>query len=230
MTTQNSLPAFDGVIFDLDGTLYHMKWFMRPLLFLRLLPHGDWLPAYMKVRRTLAGQDFGTEYQLLEALSTGLAQKVKAEQAQTFSWICRSFYPAFVASMKQFKGSRPGLEDVLRRLRAAGRALAVLSDFGMIRPRLAGLGIDPDLFDTIVSSEGEGALKPNPRPFCSIANLWSMPCERILVVGDRDDTDGAASRACSMSFLQITDKASGRNPRGCVVWPQVRELLDKSIR
>jgi ribonucleotide monophosphatase NagD (HAD superfamily) len=47
----------------------------------------------------------------------------------------------------------------------------------------------------------------------------------VLVVGDRDDTDGEAARSAGMQFLQMRD-GKKRHPAGKVhSWNEVRELL-----
>jgi len=225
MSAAIGVNEWDGVVFDLDGTLYHMKWYMRPLLFLRLFPHGPWLPAYMKERAVHAGKDYATEYQLLESLSAGLAKRVGAEAPHAFSWICRSFYPAFVASMRLLRGSRPGLDALLEECRKQGKKIAVLSDFGMIRPRLLELGIDPTLVDLLVSSESEGALKPHPRPLLAIAASMQIAPSRLVVVGDRDDTDGEVARACGAHFLRISDRPAAQRPKGSHPWVRIADIL-----
>jgi FMN phosphatase YigB (HAD superfamily) len=220
------LPGGDGikgVIFDLDGTLYHMHWLLRPLLTLQLLPHALRLPRYMKVRTAFSGKDLGSGQALLSALAAELARRssnVLPDQAQ--AWIMRRFYPAFVRIMPFFRGSRPGLNRVLDAMRSRGIRCAVISDFAFINERLAGLNIAPAAFDITVSSESEGCLKPSPRPFVTLARSWGCEPDQIMVIGDRDDTDGAAARECGMRFIQIGDTSDSTIHR----WPAVRSWLE----
>ncbi|MBD3244291.1 MAG: HAD-IA family hydrolase, partial [Chitinivibrionales bacterium] len=86
------------------------------------------------------------------------------------------------------------------------------------------LGLQHSWFDIVASSEEAGALKPNPRPFLDIASRFSLRPAEILVIGDRDDTDGAAAAACGMRFIRISDKPS--LPDSCLRWAAVRERLD----
>jgi len=195
-----------GIIFDLDGTLYHKPWFFKPMLFLALTPHGLRLPAYIQVRAECSGTDYGDAGALMTLLCRRLGEKVGLGPDSTRQWIHDAFYPAFVRSMRLLRGSRPGLEDLLRSLRKRGTRLAVLSDFARVRERLLYLDIDPALFDTISSCERTGALKPHPRPFTEIAGAWDITPDRILMVGDREDTDGAGAASAGMRFLRVSPK------------------------
>ncbi len=192
-----------GVIFDLDGTLYRMPWYFKPVFFVRLFPHGGRLPAYMRVRDAFAGKECGSGTQLTAQLSAALAQRVRIDSGVARTWIEESFYPRFAAMMGLVKGSRPGLGPLLAALRASGSRTAVLSDFAWVEQRLARLGIAQELFDACGSSEEAGALKPSPRPFLAIADGWGLSPSEVIVVGDRDDTDGAGARAAGMRFVNV---------------------------
>jgi FMN phosphatase YigB (HAD superfamily) len=214
----------EGVIFDLDGTLYHMKWFMRPLLWFMLLPSVSLLPKYMSVRARHKGRDEGSAERLLEVLAEQLALSAGVKNPETIkSWIRSRFYPAFVSIMPLLKGSRPGLEGELHRMREAGIRTAVLSDFGRVEQRLEGLALSHTCFDSVLSAEEIGCLKPCARPFLSLASRWHIDPSRILVVGDRADTDGAAAQSVGMQFLMVSDgkKRAGQAQR----WPAVRDRL-----
>jgi FMN phosphatase YigB (HAD superfamily) len=217
------LKPIHGVIFDLDGTLYHMKWYMRMLFFIRLFPKGQWLPMYMKVRSKFAGKDFGSRKVLMDAIARDLAFLSKKEPQIILDWFDTSFYPGFIDLMKFFENTRPGVEQVLAHLRAQGIKTGILSDFSKISERLHALSINAQLFDSCISSEDEGALKPCARPFQAIIKQWNIPVVNILVIGDRDDTDGAAARVCGTQFLQITDK--GKPATGTYRWNAIQKFL-----
>jgi FMN phosphatase YigB (HAD superfamily) len=212
-----------GIIFDLDGTLYHMRWFMRPLLFASLLPRGGWLPAYMRVRKHFVGREMGSGELLLEAMSAELGAVVGVEGAVARRWIEQRFYPAFVRSLRLMRGKRGGLADMLSAVRRAGIRTAVLSDFARVSERLSALAISPELFDCVVSTEEQGALKPHVRPFCALARQWQLHPSQILVIGDRDDTDGEAARKAGMQFMQITDRSGALS--GQYRWRAILQAL-----
>lgn len=213
-----------GVIFDLDGTLYHMKWFMGPMLALMLFPHSIRLQRYMRVRKHFAGKEMLSEEKLLWAIAEKLSGKHTKENGEKIvAWIRQRFYPAFENVMPLLQGSRPGLVEVLCYLKDRDIKIAVLSDFAHIKERLRGLNLQCDLFDIIKSSESCGALKPHPRPFLEIADAWNVAPANVLVIGDRHDTDGIAAENAQMHFLQITDKKKRElNP---YLWYHVKEFL-----
>lgn len=214
-----------GIIFDLDGTLYRMKWYMRPLLTLKLFPQSMLLPRYLNVRKIFAGRDMKTGDALMRAMAFQLAGTGKnADPELMLAWIQNNFYPAFNAVMPRLRGARPGLDEALLSLKQKGYKLAVLSDFAHVKERLTGLAINPDLFDAVLSSETEGALKPHIRPFLTIARSLNLPPADILVIGDRKDTDGAAASECGMYFMHITDKK--KVPSHTYPWSSIREHLN----
>lgn len=206
------MTAFDpssvrGVIFDLDGTLYRMRRFMRPLLFLRLFPRSLWLPHLIRERSRFAGKDLGSRDRFLEQLCRALAVRERTTPETVDTWIHNRFYPSFTGMMSLQRTGRPGLLETLHHLKNGGIQTAVLSDYHSVQERLAGLRIPVSLFDTVTSCEFFGALKPAPRPFLEIAGRWNEACASILVVGDRTDTDGEAARHAGMQFLLLSDRS-----------------------
>jgi HAD superfamily hydrolase (TIGR01549 family) len=196
-----------GIIFDLDGTLYQMRWYMRPLLACKLVPHLVRLPRFLKERGRFAGIQMGSRENLLNSIALAVSKKEKCSPEEIHNWILNSFYPAFISIMPFLKNSRSGIDEILISLRKNGLKLGVLSDYDHVSKRLERLQINPSLFDITTSSEASGALKPCSQPFLDIADQWNIPPEKILVIGDRDDTDGQAARNAGMPFIQITDSS-----------------------
>jgi putative hydrolase of the HAD superfamily len=102
------------------------------------------------------------------------------------------FAPAFVASIV-FR-PLPGAATALARLRAAGLALACVSNWDVsLAGHLERAGLAGHLTE-IVSSAEAGAAKPNPAPFLVALERLGVPPERALHIGDGDtDRDGAAA-------------------------------------
>lgn len=197
--------GINGIIFDLDGTLYQMKWYFRPLITLRVFPDILRLPRFLRERSKFAGKDLNSREELLDAISKSLSTIEKCSSHEIYNWITGVFYPAFTAIMPYFRNSRPGLEEVLQALRNRNIRMGVLSDYSNVKERLNGLGVNTSLFDIMTSSEQSGALKPSARPLNAIAEQWGLPPDQILVIGDRDDTDGKAAQAAGMMFRKISD-------------------------
>ena len=107
------------------------------------------------------------------------------------------FAPAFVAALR----FRPlaGADDALARLRAAGLALACVSNWDVsLGEQLDRAGIG-DRFDTVVSSAEAGAPKPEPDAFLVALACLGVAPGRALHIGDSDaDRDGA--QAAGLAF------------------------------
>ena len=102
--------------------------------------------------------------------------------------------------------------------------LAVVSDFGLVSERLAALEIPSAAFDHVASAEDSGALKPSPKGFLDAARFLGLSADQLLIVGDRDDKDGAAARAAGMPFLHLATRSESPPP-GSVAWPEARTWL-----
>jgi len=99
---------------------------------------------------------------------------------------------------------RDSLVDQICAFKASGGKLAVVSDYPVER-KLAALQVR-DLFDVVVSNgetTGLTRIKPAPDGYLLAARLLGFSAEQCLVVGDRDDADGAAARAAGMRFLHV---------------------------
>ena len=90
----------------------------------------------------------------------------------------------------------PGVEDGLRRLRAAGCALAVATNkvVDLSESLLAGLGVRP-LFARVAGDGSTAALKPDPAMILETMAELRMPADRTWVIGDGVTDLEAARRA-----------------------------------
>jgi HAD superfamily hydrolase (TIGR01509 family) len=102
------------------------------------------------------------------------------------------------------RSRRQALLDELAHLRQAGGKTALVSDYpasGKLQALAA-----RQLFDVVISSGEEGGpakLKPDPEGYLSAASRLGIEPARCLVIGDRDDADGAAARAAGMGLHLI---------------------------
>lgn len=198
-----------GIIFDLDGTLYHMKFMKIKMTFLLLRSVG-YLKHLFASRAVVRQKEYSSQSQLLEALYEDLADRTGRTVEQTRNWYENIFLPAFVKLLKISGKARGGLIPLLKNLRENDVKLAVISDFGSVESRLKALDIPSRLFDSLRCSEEFGVLKPAPKPFLEVAHEWGIQPEKILVVGDRADRDGQCAHRAQMQFLGITDKKEKR--------------------
>jgi HAD superfamily hydrolase (TIGR01549 family) len=216
-------PPLKGIIFDLDGTLYKMKWFFKPLIFFLLFPHSTRLLKFLEARDYFSGIEMFNEENLLMSISRKLAEKEKISIQDALIWIKGSFYKAFINVMPFYRFSRPYAKEILLELSKKQIKIAVLSDYSKVLERLNKLGYEETLFNTISSCESAGALKPHPRPFVEIADRWNINPSHILVIGDREDTDGEAAKKAGMQFILISDKK--KLPKYAKNWNDICKIL-----
>jgi HAD superfamily hydrolase (TIGR01509 family) len=110
------------------------------------------------------------------------------------------FSPAFIESMvfSPVDGSVPALA----RLRAAGLALACVSDWDIgLEEQLAKVGLD-QFFDTVLTSAEAGAPKPQARIFEETLRRLGVRPERAVHVGDAEG-DRQGAKAAGLSFEPI---------------------------
>jgi HAD superfamily hydrolase (TIGR01549 family) len=110
----------------------------------------------------------------------------------------------------------PEVAETLRRLRASGYRLLIISNWDHSLPgfcRALGLA---EHFDTIVVSAEVGVEKPDRRIFHAACARLDLPVERVLHVGDSvgDDVDGA--RQAGLPALLLDREHVGADVPGTV--------------
>jgi beta-phosphoglucomutase-like phosphatase (HAD superfamily) len=88
--------------------------------------------------------------------------------------------------------------------RGGGGRTALVSDYPA-RKKLARMEV-AHLFDAVVANgePGEaGRLKPDPAGFLAAAQRLGVAPAACLVIGDRDDADGAAARRAGMDYQAV---------------------------
>jgi len=130
----------------------------------------------------------------------------------------RDLYPAlaqwFTDGYRHLKVFRD-VGPTLRRLRARGYRLAVVSNWEPSLPlTLDRLGLGK-YFDTVVASAAEGVWKPDPRLFEIALGRLGVPAPEALCVGDHIERDIEAARAAGLSavLLDRFDDHPGYTPR-----------------
>jgi HAD superfamily hydrolase (TIGR01549 family) len=193
----------DAWLLDLDGTLYTAGWVkfgMAAELALGGLNVAGVLRHFRHEHERIRDLDAGGDpfrFQL-ERAAEGLGKPVEVVEAIVREWMIRR--PAkWIARAK-----REELFAEIRTFRAQGGKTAVVSDYPA-RDKLAALG-EPELFDAVVASGEPGGpprLKPDPAGYLRAATTLGVAPARCLVIGDRDDADGAAARALGAQFRLI---------------------------
>ena len=105
----------------------------------------------------------------------------------------------------------PGAPDVLRRLRARGCRLGVISNWSADLPELLGtLGMG-DAFDAVIASESVGVEKPDDRIFIEALARLGVGASRCVHVGDDPGCDVAPARRVGM--IPVLVDPDDRHPR-----------------
>ena len=117
------------------------------------------------------------------------------------------------------RGDRlPGCRPALRALGRRYRLGIVTNGIDRVqRSRLAASGLAP-LFETVVTSQGCGFAKPDPRILHVALDALGVAPRHAVYVGDDVAVDGAAARAAGVPFVWMDrgDRVRGLRPRRSV--------------
>jgi HAD superfamily hydrolase (TIGR01509 family) len=193
-----------AVSFDLDGTLYDDAR-ARPRLLWATFPRWRTLRVGRRAREELRGRDFADGEALLAAEAALCAERLE-RPADAVRAQLRELFDVRLTAVLARTGPRPGARAALAALAERGVGLAVVSDRGAVREKLAALGLLDLPWGALVSADDVGALKPSPTLFVRAAAALGVAPAELLHVGDRDDTDGAGARAagCPTAILGTT--------------------------
>ncbi|GAA1090377.1 HAD family hydrolase [Tsukamurella spumae] len=218
------MTGYEGVLFDFSGTLFRLEpdpqWFaglvaadgrplddaaQRELQHRMTVPVGLPVPMAGEALRTWHARDLsaadhrGAYLHVLEhsgVADAGDRERLYDEFSNPLNW---TIYP--------------DTAEVLRAVRDAGLAVGVLSNIGYdIRPAFARAGI-ADLVDEFVLSFEAGHAKPDLEVFRIAAAALGLAPERVLMVGDSHEADGA-SRAIGCGFAQVDPLPVDLRPSG----------------
>lgn len=203
--------AFDAILLDVDGTLYEQRP-VRQRMALRLLAAA--LHSPIKTRR---------EIRVLRAFRESLEQirhqprqegrtdsdlqlQLAAERSGVQTLQVREIVEDWMFQRPlALLGGFPmkGLHRFLRGAMQAGLPIGAYSEYPCDQ-KLEALGVRDCFRVTISSWDREvGRFKPDPKGFLVAARQLGCSPERILMIGDRDDADGAGAQAAGMPFVKI---------------------------
>jgi FMN phosphatase YigB (HAD superfamily) len=199
---------YDAWLVDLDGTLYKQRWVRLAMAAELLLLGWAALPILRRFRHEqeaqreelIAGKALAVSHSspyAAQLARTATALSVPVEQVERVvqDWM-------FVRPKKWIRRFLNGrLLAELRAFKAQGGKTALVSDYPA-QSKLEALNA-PGLFDVVVASgeeNGPRRLKPDPEGYLRAAELLHADPSRCLVIGDREDADGAAARAGRMAF------------------------------
>jgi FMN phosphatase YigB (HAD superfamily) len=222
---QSNETLFKGVkavVFDLDGTLYDNRWL--PIRLILSCPKDLYLIfSERRVRKQLRGCDYGSAEAYYGAFFTLLAKKCHKSEAFMRNWYFNRYIPRMCKVFKKYYKAYPGVQDLFDALEQTPVRFAVYSDYPQIEKRLESIGLIPERCGNLYCPEYFGAQKPAARPFQTIIRELDSTWGETIMVGDRDDTDGAGARASGMRFIRISPKKPRRlsgNHIAAMLWPE----------
>lgn len=203
----NFLQDIDAIIFDFDGTLYdnhgQAKLFIKRKFF-EILKVGNERKLHKQMKGVYLEtyDQFHKEY--ISKLTAACGKKITQKNMKKISeWYKKSFLAELILILKEKYSARKEVNDFFAFLNKAGKKIAVLSDYEVVHERMEALNISSEKVDFISSAQELGGLKPAPQIFLKVSKELNVNPEKILVVGDRDDTDGKGARLSGMKFVQI---------------------------
>lgn len=212
----------EAVVFDFDGTLYENGYFFKFIFLIYNILHFKIFFSHRKVIAALRGNDFGTPELYSTKVFSEMAKRTGKSLETMQNWYYKIFKKTFCSILKRYCKPRKNFNDLCRFLKQNQVKTAIFSDYGFIGSRLEALNIELDCFDLLVSGETEGVLKPGPRPLLKIASHFGIAPEKVLVVGDRADTDGLAAENAGMNYYIIKKRSSAENT---VSWNKLLKIL-----
>lgn len=191
-----------AVIFDLDGTLYD-KSRLPFRLIIRQILRGKlfMLKRERSVRKELKGIYFGNGEKFEEAFYT------KFHRKNAKKWYYEIYMPDTIKILKKHYHIAPWVEECIASLKTKGIKVAVFSDYGFVEEKLDAIGFTSQWADYLFDAPSLGGLKPCKEAFIKVCDTMNISPQHCLMVGDRDDTDGAGAMYAGMKFLKV-DKAS----------------------
>lgn len=225
-----------GILFDVDGTLYHqapLRMMMVLLLIVRyghrpkeLMRNMRIILAYRKAQETLrAGRCEGLDCADRQVALTASRTRESVAHVKNVieEWFDRN--PLIFLCFCR----RKGLVPALRNLHGHGVQLGVLSDYP-VQDKLKALGVS-NWFSVVVSAgdAGVSGFKPNTSGFAVAAGKMGLQPAQILYVGDRPEVDGAGAAAAGMKPVILKKLFAFGPVRGYSCIRSFSSLLDMTL-
>ena len=208
MNQSVNMPTIKGILFDVDGTLYHqtpLRVIMILLLFFLNIHQPRELFRKIKIIKYYrkAQEILRSKMQLQKGCSNkqiGLASEMTGESPEYVEktikeWFERRPLPYL------FLCRRRGINDFISRLYKMGYKIGAFSDYP-VDGKLQALGLY-EYFSTIVSSQNPEVFgfKPKTNGFAIASRRMGLDVSEIFYIGDRPDVDGAGATAAGMPVI-----------------------------
>lgn len=208
---------YQGILFDLDGTLLPMDNDVFTKGYLKLLSGAvahlgytpdTMIPAMWKGVAAMVKNDGSrTNYDIFwEHFSTAFGPKVY-DHVPYFD----AFYtdPNGFHKAKAFTAPTPMAQKAVELAhRNAQRVVLATNPFFprvAVESRISWAGLTPDDFDLVTTYENSHSCKPNPAYYAEICKKLGLDPTKCLMIGNNADEDVRASQAAGMDAFLLTD-------------------------
>lgn len=211
MTSSYFIPAdWDGirlVVFDMDGTLYRQRPIRLKMardVLLYTLSKCDFnviavLARYRRIKERLSDEQV-IDFERILVTETAMAtanspDKVRAIIAEWIDQRPLRYLRAY---------RRPRLLELFAGLRREGKSIGILSDYP-VKEKLLALELTAN-YMAFAGEEGIGLLKPHPKGLKSLIAAAGVTADETIMIGDRADRDGMATRRAGARALIMSSK------------------------
>ena len=192
------------VAFDVDGTLYAQRPLRlrvaASLVAHTLLSRSMRTMAVLKTYRTLREKVGDAEIQDFDrVLLDRVAQQHRLVRDIVAEWMEQR-------PLRSLARCRyPLVDQLFDRIRGSGRLIGILSDYPA-HSKMRAMNLKAD---HVVNASEVGLLKPHPRGLQRLMELAGTTPDRTILIGDRDERDGAAARRAGTACLLRSTKPVG---------------------
>lgn len=199
------LNSIDGVIFDLDGTVYDKRFlpFRLTMGAIGMCRLGTFV-AERLTRKAIRGRFFGSTEAFYDAFFGRIGLGIPPLVRRARRWYTTEYWPLMLRTIEAHYRVRPWIVQLMRDLHAEGKKIAVYSDYEDAAKRLQLLGLDLSLVDVAVSSPTLGGTKPCKESMLGVAAALGVDPKRCLVIGDSRKADGRAAASIGAPFILCT--------------------------
>jgi FMN phosphatase YigB (HAD superfamily) len=192
-----------GFIFDFDGTLFDSAGFGFHLI--AACP-ADMFRIWKErfIRSKFSGRDYLTKDKYLDTFFSEMSKICFGRPPEKLkAWYYNRYIPRMIKVLKKHFEPRPGFNELFQYMDSSTSPVkaAVYSDYPFLKERMESLGLKVTEQIHLYGPESFGAQKPAVRPFLQIAKELDLPPEEILVIGDREETDGLGAFNSGMHFF-----------------------------
>jgi HAD superfamily hydrolase (TIGR01549 family) len=173
------------------------------------------LTVLQELRNELTGRTFTSGSIYKTYLFEGIAEKLRKRHpgrppintAAAERWYHNDNYPAVIITLQKHYAVPKNCLDMLDAV-SHSYVLGIYSYVGALDERLRAVGISPALFTVRTCAEETGLWRPSFKVYQEMAKRMNMRAEKILVVGDSPEIDGAGASSAGMDFFQILSNKS----------------------